>query len=426
MGKKDMKLSDAQIDALGEILKQEHTIYLLCGAVGSGKTMLSALAFGMLIQERAAEGQVLCIGYTRASFTRNVRAELEKFGIIDIENSKKEKFKILEYEAGIHGAYDERRASVLRGANASLVLVDELTRVHEEVFQELMRRLRKGVNPCIIATTNPDSPSSWVYEKLIKKPPSFAKVINLAMDDNPALSESYKERLKDLYADTPFLYDRFVLGKWVVGAGKIYDFSQNICSPNDLDEILERYWEGLPKIYWGVDFGMRNPTALVKCIVTPDKEILVSEEIYISNVSKVHTVSSIAQIIAEKCTEGVLCIDPSAAVLKDEILHQHQNISVRQTDNDVISGIRLIQNLSSQKKIWISNQCKNLIAESENYSWKKATEIDEKEKVVKKDDHCVDALRYACLSALPQLRKGIRKNSSSESIEKFIYSRKLF
>lgn len=387
--------------------------------------MLACMAAGMLIREKAAEGQAFFLGYTKETLKRNTENELDRFGVINVEKSTREAYIVDELKVPIYGGCDSRRASAIRGMNASFCYVEELTRINQEVFQEIVRRLRKGKNACLIATTNPDSPTNWVYEMLIERTPPWAEVINLDMTSNPALSLDYQNRLKNLYKNSDFLYRRFVLGEWVTGSGKIYDFSGSIVSPRQITMMKKRFWEQKIQTFWGLDFGMRHPTALVKISVLPSHEILVEDEIILYNTKKRHTISEVAEIVGKKCEGTTVCIDPSAFSLLEEIRQRHTKIKAIGADNTVVDGIRVIQSLASEKRLLINRNCKKLIAESEQYSWKEATEISEKERVIKKDDHALDALRYACMSALPFLRRKKGTLSSSE-VAKFIYDRELY
>jgi phage terminase large subunit len=63
--------------------------------------------------------------------------------------------------------------------------------------------------------------------------------------------------------------------------------------------------------------------------------------------------------------------------------------------NDVQYGIQIMTAEMKQGNLFICEECKNLIREVESYVWdSKYTERGEDEPL-KKDDHSVDALRYA-------------------------------
>ena len=62
------------------------------------------------------------------------------------------------------------------------------------------------------------------------------------------------------------------------------------------------------------------------------------------------------------------------------------------------NGIRMVASLLASGRLLIHKSCKNLIDQMQSYSWdEKATEAGE-DKVVKRDDHAVDALRYGIVT----------------------------
>lgn len=402
-----MQLSEAQQECLNRIYHGDKSTYLISGAVGSGKTMLAAILAGGLFRKYVAQGDVLFVGYSRESLEKNIGPQLEMFGFIDEKKSTKESFWMAGKRAAIYGGYDIRRASALRGSNASLVIVDEATTIHQSMWEEIERRLRKGPRPLLIATTNPDSPSHWLYKDLIEQTPSYAEVISLTMDDNPSLLPIYKDKLKEKYSKIPFLYDRFIKGKWAAGAGKIYDFTKCILKEKTTTEKVNTFFHREIKTFWGVDFGMRNPTALVKGELTPDRTLYITDEVYLdSKEGETRSVGQIAQIIAEKCRDALVLIDPSASPLKVELEKFHPGLRFKNADNEVIEGIMRVQNLLSNGKLFISERCKNLIREAEGYEWQAATEKSDREMPVKKADHCADSLRYLISESSLHMTKG--------------------
>ncbi|MDK6230831.1 PBSX family phage terminase large subunit, partial [Streptococcus agalactiae] len=69
---------------------------------------------------------------------------------------------------------------------------------------------------------------------------------NFTLDDNPALSEEYKESLKAEY--TGLWYKRFILGQWVAAEGAVYDMW------NPTEHVIP--WENIPPIRQTLAVGM--------------------------------------------------------------------------------------------------------------------------------------------------------------------------
>ena len=85
-----------------------------------------------------------------------------------------------------------------------------------------------------------------------------------------------------------------------------------------------------------------------------------------------------------------MIVDPSAASFKTTI-QRHGRFSVLNAINDVVDGIRMTATMLSDSRITIHESCKHTIEEFGLYSWDdKSTE----DRVVKENDHAMDALRY--------------------------------
>lgn len=100
----------------------------------------------------------------------------------------------------------------------------------------------------------------------------------------------------------------------------------------------------------------------------------------------------------------MVVIDPSAASFKLEC--QGRGFRVKDADNSVNDGIRLVAKLLTQGKIHISrNDCKPMIEEFQAYVWDEQAARRGEEKPVKQQDHALDSLRYFCMTILPKWRK---------------------
>ena len=90
-------------------------------------------------------------------------------------------------------------------------------------------------------------------------------------------------------------------------------------------------------------------------------------------------------------------IDPSAVSLRVE-LRRIGISNVFEANNDVLNGIRYVNELLSNQTLKICSCCKNLISEMGTYVWDQKSAQKGIEKPLKTNDHAVDALRYGCFS----------------------------
>src|SRR5690606_23161867 len=119
------------------------------------------------------------------------------------------------------GAADERAADKIRGATLAGAYVNELTLIPESSFKTLIDRCSVP-GATIFADTNPDNPFHWVMtEYLANADGRDVARFRFTLDDNPVLSEEYKDRLRRMHHG--LWRRRMVEGEWVQAEGAIYD-----------------------------------------------------------------------------------------------------------------------------------------------------------------------------------------------------------
>ena len=99
-----------------------------------------------------------------------------------------------------------------------------------------------------------------------------------------------------------------------------------------------------------------------------------------------------------------VCLDPSAKGLQEEIRRATRSgldysVLIRDADNDVALGISRVQKAFVFDILSISPKQENLIRELGTYEYDKKSIEKGKEVPVKENDHGVDALRYAVMTA---------------------------
>ena len=93
-------------------------------------------------------------------------------------------------------------------------------------------------------------------------------------------------------------------------------------------------------------------------------------------------------------------IDPSAASFIATI-RKHDRFIVKKADNRVLDGIRLCATLLSADRLSFSRVCKDTFREFGSYCWDCESVED---KVIKKNDHAMDEMRYFCQSVMRKAR----------------------
>ena len=91
-------------------------------------------------------------------------------------------------------------------------------------------------------------------------------------------------------------------------------------------------------------------------------------------------------------------VDPAAASFKTQ-LHRDGVRHVKNANNNVAYGIKLVASLIAADRLRVSDKCTGLLEEIGGYRWdQKAAERGE-DKPVKTADHSIDATRYAITSS---------------------------
>lgn len=398
-------LSEKQLAFMRE---SNVTNCVLEGSIRSGKTIVSLLRWYMFIAQAPFGGELVMIGRTRDAIFRNVIKPMQDpslFGPLAnlvIYTNGAPTATILGRTVHIIGASDAKAEKIIRGMTVAGAYVDEITVIPEEFFTQLLGRM--SVKGCqLFGTTNPDSPAHWFKKKFLNRIHELNdwRSWHFEMDDNPVLSEEYKEAKRREF--TGLFYRRFILGEWVAAEGSIYDSWNpdiHIIPADSLPPLMEI-------IAVGVDYGTTNPTAAVALALTAEatpRLLVVDEWRYVAGAEGIKwTDTQLSKGLRDWMVElrekthlepRWVFLDPAAASFRTQLL-QDKVRGLTNADNSVVYGIRTVASLLAAHRLIISSSCTGLIDEIPGYAWDpKATEKGE-DKPIKVADHSADALRYA-------------------------------
>jgi PBSX family phage terminase large subunit len=229
-------------------------INLLEGSVSSGKTWISLVLWAFWVKTMPASQDCLYLMCAKSLTTlkRNCLILLQELVGEDnftfsIPSKDGELFgrKII-----LEGANDMRSESKIRGLTLQGAYCDELTQFPQDFFVMLLSRLRLS-GAKLFATTNPDTPYHWLKQEYIDRQNDLDLLdIQFLLDDNTTLPQDYVTNVKREY--TGVFYQRFILGKWVVAEGAIY---QAFC--DNPENYIINSLDGHDVIFAtiGVDFG---------------------------------------------------------------------------------------------------------------------------------------------------------------------------
>lgn len=362
------------------------------GAVRSGKSFSSLLRWLKFIQE-APPGNLIAIGRTATTIKYNiVEPILELVGADAKYYIGKRELTLWGRQINLIGAADERAERIIRGSTYSGAYIDEATLIPESFWVMLLSRLsREGAK--LFATTNPDCPFHWLKKNYIdRKEDLNLKLWKFKLDDNPSLTEDFKENLKREYQG--LWYARYIEGQWCLAEGTVYDFfREDINCVDDIFNAANYY-------IVGVDYGTTNPTAFTLIGYNPlvYPNMWIEKEYYYDSVKhhrqKTDTeyAADLKEFIGDHHIKGIY-IDPSAESFKVECKRQ-QIRNIQDAKNDVLDGIRFVSSLLTNGTLKIVKRCRNLINEFQSYIWDSKSIHQGIDKPLKSNDHCLDAMRY--------------------------------
>jgi phage terminase large subunit-like protein len=227
-------------------------------------------------------------------------------------------------------------------------------------------------------------------------------VANISWDDNPPhLSADEKKQIID--GLLPYEIDAKTRGIPSVGAGKIYPISE---SDFVMDPIfIPANW---PRAY-GMDTGWKR-TAVIWGAIDPNTDTLYLYDEYYRG--QAEPASHILAIQSRgKWISGI--IDYAGGAIEDgkrkSTTQQYRDLGleVYPANKAVDAGLLSVFRRLSEGKLRVFSNCQNWLKEYRIYR------RDENGKIVKKDDHLMDATRYLCLSGLD------RAEAEPDEFEKF-------
>jgi PBSX family phage terminase large subunit len=395
------QFSDKQLDV---IFGEWAHINVLEGSVSSGKTVCSLVAW-MNYLTQAPAGRLAMIGNTRGTLKRNCLDLLEDMygpSLVQINHGTGEAV-LNGREVYLFGSSDVRAEQKIRGGTWAGAYDDEGTLHSEDFFNMLLSRLRVP-GAMLFLTTNPDSPAHYLYTNFILKEQELnaknsghIRRWSFGLADNLSLDPDYVERLKSQYVG--LWYKRYIEGIWAIAEGAVYGGflrDSHFITASEVP-LITRY-------YVGVDYATSSFTAYVLVGLGIDNCLYVLGEYYYSGDESGYPktdVELVGDLATFTCNNPIdyAVIDPAAKSFITQ-LNRSADVPIRRGFNrDVRYGIRCVSALLGANRLKIVKEaCPNLHREFTAYVWDSKAALRGEDVVVKKNDHLLDALRYAIVS----------------------------
>lgn len=293
----------------------------------------------------------------------------------------------------------ERLKSIGKKGGVDIAFMEEATEFTEQDYNAIRARMRGKVASWrqVILACNPDSPTHWIYRRLIQG--GEAKVYYSSAKDNYYNPDDYLTTLDSL---TGVDKKRLAEGMWVQASGIVYDTWVDGPDGGNVTTEAEYVHDG-GDIYWGVDDGyageidpisgfytaQSHPRVFLYAQLKADGHLDIFDENYATQtMQEIHVAEAVNSPYP---LPTFAAVDKSALELKSRLYEN--GIYTRNSPSSVEESIKSVREwISPDKNGWrrvrVHPRCKHLRAEMMSYAY------DHNEKPAKQFDHGPDALRY--------------------------------
>ena len=384
-----------------EFLHATERCVLYSGAFAAGKSR--SLCFKLLARASVVGSREgLCRKHLVTLKATTLRTLLEPDGMNppvlplgSYEHNKSE--KIIRIKGGgeiVYFGLDQ--AEKIGSYSLTGVAIDEAVEITRDDFTQLMGRIRvtvDGLPNQLYMACNPSSPTHFLAEKFgLAQGHRIArecKVIQTKSADNFFLPKEYLDSLNEF---TGVSFKRFVQGEWVGSEGIIFDRWDRH------KFVRHRESNNFVRCIVGVDAGYTNPAVHILIKQDGDGNLHIADEWYKTKQLEPDVIEHAKQWNEQHNVE-VFVVDPSAASLIAGM--RAAGLYVQPANNQVFSGIQCVQarmvvSGNGVPRLTVEPHCENTIQEFETYEWK-TTGGEVRDVPTKSNDHCCDAIRYACV-----------------------------
>lgn len=291
------------------------------------------------------------------------------------------------------GIDDAEKLKSITPANGVLerIFIEEATEIKREAYKQLTKRLRgnSAKSKQIILAFNPILQTHWIYKeffgewqdnKTVYKSDALL-IVKTTHKDNLFLTEADHLQLEN--ETDKYFYDVYTLGNWGV-LGKVVFRNWRV---EDLSEHIPHF----ANVYNGLDFGFsEDPNALIRVNVDQaQKKIYVFDEMYKTGMLNDELAEELQRRVPAGQHITCDCAAPqNIAELNARGIHA---IPAIKGQNSVNFGIQWLQGY----EIIIDVRCQNFKNEIQAYHWQEDKYGNALQKPADKDNHLIDALRYA-------------------------------
>jgi phage terminase large subunit len=402
------KLLPKQQQALEALEICDNVLY--SGAFGAGKTLLAAniLILYMLRYPKCewfagSQTYKMLKNSMLPKFFNELQIYQDAFNqhhipIEILKDYSKGDMKATFYNNSFVLFYNCQDPSVIKSIDFDGAVMDEPVDISKDFYLMLIGRLRlKHMNnhQKLLLTGNPGGYDSWVYQTFFKKDfDSDYRVIQTTSFDNTFLPKSYLDHMIHEFDED--YASRFLYGKWGGFGGAVFKEFKPETMIGDYQHKTFNYYLA------GYDDGFENPACLLIGGVTSDGHLYIIKELY-----EQHMTNDIFAEETKKLYESYpfyyLECDPSG--LNAIETFKRYGLPARggnNTQKNIDGGTSKLKSMMHQNMFYVDRSCTNVINELQIYRYAKDNKTGEyTDKVIKREDHSIDAARYLMTSLSP-------------------------
>lgn len=297
------------------------------------------------------------------------------------------------------------------------IWIEEATEIEYEDYKQLEKRLR-GLTKHpkrIIMTFNPIYKTHWIYttffnqwtDEMTRFENDDLLIIKTTHKDNEFLTAEDHERLEN--EKDEYYYNVYTLGNWGV-LGDVIFKNWKLADLNEPVEIQGQQiplWKTFDNIRNGLDFGFSaDPFAFVRLHIDKmRKKIYVFKELYERGYTNSMIADEIKPIIK---SEQIICDSAEPKSIQELNNYGIRAIGAMKGADSVVYGIQWLQGY----EIIVDIRCQNMKNELELYQWKKDKDGNSMKQPVDKNNHLIDALRYALSLDMEDIKPAMARFSS--------------
>ena len=265
----------------------------------------------------------------------------------------------------------------IRGRKRDLLFINEANELDFEDWQQLVFRTQEK----IILDYNPSDEYHWIYDKVLTR--DDVEFYKTTYKDNPFLNISIKDEIERLRDTDEQYWQIYGLGEKGISKSTIFNYHEVSKIPDDAEFIS-----------YGADAGYTNDPSTLVSVYRKDYNLYIKEHLYRTMMTTQDLHNHFKQVGVER---NIIYFDSAEPRLISELRRMGNNVQPSVKGRDSINaGIDLFKRF----KIHITSDSHNAIMEFRNYKWQEDRSGKLLNKPIDKNNHIIDACRYATYSIL--------------------------